>query len=204
MSAAPTPQGAQLPIRAGYNALEPGLYAMPRWFMIPLSLELGEGWRGVRDDKNRQVNLAQGTNDVGHGTLWLAPYAISTADVDAFVAELRATPLMTFEDAVPAEVAGLPAQQFDAQAEPNPTESGNDRREPGTVDILAMHLLHSPGITDFDWYTESVEARLRFMFVEVGDYTLVIYLEAPPDEFDAFTTDLAASVLASILVYPRS
>jgi hypothetical protein len=200
---AATPEDAQLPTAHQFNPLEPGRYAMPSWFRIPLSVELGAGWRSFREDKALQVNLVRGANAVGHGTLWFGPYAIPTADVGAFVAELRATPLMTFEEPVAVAFAGLQGDQFEARAEPNPAEPGSGDRVPGTVDIGAMRLLHSPGITDFSWYTESVAARLRFMFVEVGDDTLVIYLEAPPDEFDAFT-NLAAGVLDTMLVHPRS
>jgi hypothetical protein len=200
-----TPEGAQIPIRAGFTAMElvPGRYAMPRWFLVPMSLELGEGWRGIRDDKARQVNLLRGLNDVGHGTLWLAPYAITNEVVDAFVTELRATPLLTFEKGVPVEIAGVRGRQFDGQAQTNPDEAGSGSRVPGTVDIPAMRRLHNSGLTDFTWYTESVEARLRFVFVEVGASTLVVYIEAPPDEFDAFI-ELADTVLASIRFYPRS
>ena len=200
---AATPEGAQLPTAHQFTPLEPGRYVMPSWFRIPLSLELGAGWRSFREDKALQVNLVRGKNAVGHGTLWLGPYAIRTADVGGFVAGLRATKLMTFEDAVPVEILGLPGEQFDAQAQPDPAEPGNADRMPGTVDIPAMSLLHSPGITDFTWYTETAEARLRFMFVEFGDDTLIFYLEAPSNEFSAFT-DLATGVLDTMLVHPRS
>lgn len=200
-SAAPTPAGAQ--VREGSCcigfALEPGRYASPSWFAIPLSLEVGTDWRAFRVNRNLTFTFVRGSNAVGSSTHWMSLFAPETSQVEAFLADLRATPLLTVGGGVPevTEVGGYAAEMIDAVAQPNPAESGNDSRMPGTVDVHAMYRLHSLGITDFEWYTESAEARLRFVFVEVGDHTLIIYLEAPAAEFDAFM-QLVDGVLDSI------
>lgn len=200
-SAQPTPAGEQVtagPCCAGF-ALDPGRYATPGWFAIPLSLEVGTDWRAFRIDKNLALSFVRGSNAVGNSSQWLSLFAPANDEVDAFLADLTATPLLTFGDPTPIEIAGVLGNYIDVQTAPNPDEPGSAQRMPGTVDIHAMYHLHSRGITDFTWYTESAEARLRFIFVEIGDHTLILYLEAPPAEFDAYL-ELVDSVLTTIQI----
>lgn len=199
----PTPDGEQ--VRTGTCcvgfALEPGRYATPYWFDIPLSLEVGTDWRAFRIDKNLSLSFTRGSNDVGSSTSWMTLFAPETNKVEAFLVDLRATPLLIVGGGAPEpiEVAGYAGEQIDAAAQPNPAQAGNEHRMPGTVDIHAMYRLHSLGITDFSWYTESAEARLRFIFVPVGDHTLIFYLEAPPAEFDAYL-ELVNGVLETVQI----
>lgn len=198
-SAQPTPVGKQVtagPCCAGF-ALEPGRYASPAWFAIPLSLEVGDGWRAFREDKNLAFAFVRGSNDVSHSTQWMALFAPPNEEVEGFMADLHATPLLSFEATRSIDIAAFPGERFEAFADPNPAQAGDDTRMPNTVDIHAMYHLFSHGITDFTYYTESAEAHLRFISVEVGDHTLILYLEAPPAEFDAFM-QLVEPVLESI------
>ena len=172
---------------------------MPPWFLVPLTIELGDGWRGIRDDVGLQVNLVRGENEVEHATQWLGVYAIRTEEVPAFIEELKATPLLEFGETKPVEVAGLMADRFDGHAEPNPNQAASTNRVAGSVDIPAMRLLHNPRLTDFAWYTESAEARLGIVLSEQGENTLVFYLEAPPDQVDEFM-EIVDPVLASVVL----
>ena len=90
----------------------------------------------------------------------------------------------------------MPAQMFEAEAQPNPDTPPSDEIVPGAIRIPAIDRL----VPTF-FYTESVPARMRFVVVDLGDQALLIYLEAPTARFEAWAKQLAP-VLESIRFAP--
>ncbi len=95
-------------------------------------------------------------------------------------------------------VAGLPGLQLDLRANPNPDYKGVEQAEiPAGVQFL-------PGVNKyfaegFMWTTWTAEAQLRFIALEIGEDVLLIEIESPPAEFDAFAgeAELALQTLKS-------
>jgi hypothetical protein len=84
----------------------------------------------------------------------------------------------------------MASRQLDAAAQLNP-EAGAD----GLITIPVIAQLS--GHTGNDWSTDSPEARLRFYALEVNGRTLLVYMEATPDEFETFAQELE-QILAGV------
>lgn len=164
--------------------VEPGTYRPHPGFDVQFTVELGEGWRSIRDEVLGVISLVTDeTNGIGHATHWLsffpAPPDTRPQDLlDRIESQQNIVPGPPREVTI-GDVTGT---QVEARAEPNPTEAGDDETEAGTLVVgVATDL-----IVGAFWASESPEARFRFIVLDVGGRTLLVYVEAPPDEFDAF------------------
>jgi hypothetical protein len=129
--------------------------------------------------------LAQGPADLPPKQLLF--WAIDPRySVDQAISQLRATKNMTSTESQAALVAGISGTQFDAVAE---------------------HTLAIPALAEFvghsgdSWHTNSPTVHLRFIVLPASERTLLIYIEAPQDEFDSFVVD-ANQVLSTVNVAP--
>lgn len=195
-------EGAQLPdlpCCVG-RQLDPGRYASPPFSPIWVSVEVGDGWRGLRNASEGLFTFLQGNNEIAHSTRYLTIFAIAPSQGEAYLADLRAIEALTVAAAEPITLAGLTGTRTDAVAALNPAVVGTPERLAGTVRIGPMTALTEPLVA---WYTESVEARLRIYVLEAtAGHVLLVYVEAPPDEFDAFAAE-AEAVLATLEVAPK-
>jgi hypothetical protein len=92
--------------------------------------------------------------------------------------------------------AGFPGVQLDSSARPNPEFEGIPGTDipPGTQYLPFLSEFFTPG---FIWTTSTPEARVRTIVLTVKDQSLLLYLEAPPDEFDQLAAD-AVTILQSL------
>ncbi len=70
---------------------------------------------------------------------------------------------------------------------------------PGVQFLPVFMKYFAPG---FAWTTSSPEARVRTVVLTMGDHTLLLYLEAPPNEFDQFAVN-ADSILQSLALIEK-
>lgn len=175
--------------------LEPGPYRPNPGFDIPFVVELGEGWRSIRDDSIGVVSLVtDATNGIGHATHWLSFFP---APPDVAPADLLAR-IETQDQIVPGRqrevsIGGVVGTQVDAAAEANPDMEGDAEVAPGTVLVGVANDL----IFGQFWFSESPRARFRFSVLDVSGRTLLIYVEAPAADFDEFTAEVS-DVLAGL------
>lgn len=165
-------------------AVEPGTYRPHPGFDVQFTVELGEGWRSIRDEVLGAISLVTDeTNGIGHATQWLSfiPAPPHTRPQD-LLDRIETQPNIVPGRASEVTIGGVTGTQVEARAEPNPSEAGDDETEAGTVNVgVATDLIFGAF-----WASESPEARVRFIVLDVGGQTLLVYLEAPPDEFDEF------------------
>lgn len=172
--------------------LDAGRYASPSWFPIPFSIEVGEGWSGVAQRIEKVLFIGRGQNAVQHADRYVAFFAVSSPEK-----VLRKLQRMAKVEATPVEdvtVAGLAARRLEGQAAPNPEQDEQSFIAAGTVRLSALDDL-VPGY----WYSESPEARLRFLLFQTGDLDLLVSIEAPPGDFDAFAAE-ADAVLETLSI----
>jgi hypothetical protein len=193
-SPSPTNAPARMPNRVCClgEPIEPATYASPTWFEVPISFEVEADWRGLSAAQEEVFALVQGENSIGHAERWMAFFVAPS--VDQLVRELRSTPMLKVEDVSTVEVGGATGRQLDGLAETNPDQKRESSIERGTIPLPAVAAL-VPGF----WYTESTGARLRFIALETDRMALLIYIEAPPSEFDGFS-ERAERVLESLRV----
>lgn len=195
-------EGVQLPDAGccvGF-ALEPGRYAGASFVPFWVSIEVGEGWRGLRNGTERIVAFVQGSNAIQHPTHYMALFGVDRDEAVSFLGQFQATDLLTVSSSEPIEIGGLTGTRVDAVADPNPGELGTEKRVAGSIPIPAMTALTNPATR---WFTESAEAGLQIYLLEATDtHTLIVYVEAPSAEFDAFSATVA-DALATLQVAPR-
>lgn len=151
-----------------------------------MSVAVGDGWRGMQNANDGVVFLLQGSNEVHHSSRWLGFFAVTPAVGQAFLDDLRVAPLFSVSATEPALLAGLTGTRTDLAADPNPGEPGRSDRVAGAVVIPSMRLISN---ISHGWFTESAEARLRIYLLDAtAAYQVLVYVEAPPAEFDAFVT----------------
>lgn len=186
--ASPTPTVSLLTGPCCYGlALETGRYQTPSWFEPGFSLDVGEGFFGVAAEPEQVVLIGRGQSQAGNLERYVGFFVAPKAD--ALVRQLRATPLAVPTAVRTTTLDGLAAVTFDARALPNPNGASNDEITPGAIRIPAIDRLIPPF-----FYTESGEALMRFIVVDFGDFAFLIYVEAPPDRFDAFAVEVDALI----------
>ncbi len=187
-----------LPLLAGpccYGLLlESGRYETPSWFEPGFSLDVGDGFFGVGAERERLILVGRGQSQAGNLERYVGFFVAPKAD--ALVRKLRETPLTVPEALRSMDVDGVPGVAFDARALPNTNTAADDEITPGAIRIPAIDRLVPPF-----FYTESGEARLRFIVVDFGDHALLIYVEAPGDRFEAFAAEVD-TLLASLRFIP--
>jgi hypothetical protein len=180
------------------RTLEPGRYAFPPWFGIPLTVDAPEGWRVLNESAALLFMLGRGENVQNNPSqIILFLNATGSSSLESLIETIRNAPELT-ETAAPTEVAiaGFAGRQVDMMALPNPTFEGSAANDipPGVQYLPAIERYLTPG---FAWTTSSPEARVRAIALTVGDQTLLIYIEAPPEEFDELAAD-AGAILESL------
>jgi hypothetical protein len=90
---------------------------------------------------------------------------------------------------------------LDATAKPNPSNKGNAANSipAGAQNLPAINKYFAPG---FLWTTWTAEPRLRFVALNVDGQTLLIEIESPPAEFEAFAAE-AERVLQTLKLIDR-
>jgi hypothetical protein len=163
-----------------------------------LTVDVPEGWRVLNEAAALLFMLGRGENVQNNpGQLILFLNATGGSSPEDIIEAIRNAPGLT-ETAAPSEVtiAGFPGRQVDMTALPNPTFEGiaADDIPPGVQYLPVIERYLTPG---FAWTTSSPEARVRAIALTVGAETLLIYLEAPPQDFDELAAD-ATPILESL------
>ena len=107
-------------------------------------------------------------------------------------------------DPQPMELAGFAGVQFDATAkhDPEQEEAPTNGIEAGAIRLEA---LNDTGYFPTGFFVTSAtrESSLRFVALETGDRTMLVLIDAPPDEFNAFSEE-AMEILASFSTRPEA
>lgn len=184
------------------RTLEAGHYAVPPWLDIPLAIDLGEGWRVLNEERAQLLLIGRGEN-VQNNPSQIITFINATSDTntpESLIAAVQAAPeLVVLAEPVPVTIAGFSGLQLDSAAKPNPTEKGSPADDiPPGIQFLPVFRQHfAPG---FLWTTSSPEARVRTIALSVGDQVLLLYMEAPPDEFETFAVDADALLQSLVLI----
>src|SRR5687768_17012048 len=169
------------------KTIEPGEYELPSWLGIPLTLEVGEGWRVMNEKAALLFLLAgQGRNSFGDPSQVLVFIAVPDGDPQAILTSIKNSPELTPADGIrEITIAGFSGLQLDASAKPNPGNEGS-REEgipPGSQILPAVGRYFTPG---FLWTTWTAELRMRFIVLNVDEQVLLLEIESPPAEFEDF------------------
>jgi len=193
-TAAPSPaptvasQFLEIPVhRTGRGkALAAGTYASPNWFDIQFTINVTDGWRVVHFPDLEVLGIASGKNSLGDVSNWLTFLPIYDADAAEFVAAMQAAPELTaLAEPLSVTLAGrYEGMQYDFRALPNPGFAGDPEAGiPAGAQQLPALQAYTPG---FAWTTSSDEPLIRVFVFDFDGRTMVLYIEAPADEFDAF------------------
>jgi hypothetical protein len=168
-----------------------GLYRTPAFFSIPFTFETITPFNGIglKEPKGEVFGLAQGTV-YKELLFWAIDPKIS---IEEAISRLRATPNAEISPNQAVQVAGISATQFDLQLD-LASSSGTD----GTLTIPTINVLM--GRTGGEWYV-GAGARARCIVLDVNGRALLIYIEAPQEEWDSFITD-AEQVLGTVKFAP--
>jgi hypothetical protein len=148
-----------------------GLYKTPGFFKIPFTFETTEPFNGIGESfgQGHIFGISQGgASYPPYQILFWVTVPLFTAD--AAISQLQKTPEMTFSENQNVSVAGVSGIQFDSITETKTS-----------IPALGTFV----GV-DSSWDTNVPQAHLRFIVLTVAERTLVIYIEAPKDEFDTF------------------
>jgi hypothetical protein len=154
---------------------EAGLYRSPDWFHAPFTFETTTTYRGIgeRFGEASLFGIAQGMRQLPQRQLLFWALVPDYSPEDA-VSLLRDTASLTFLPNEDVTVAGYSGVQFDATTE--------RRTGIGAIGTLV-------GVNAV-WNINSSEAHLRFIVLMIGNRALLIYIEAPTDEFEDFMVDV--------------
>ena len=162
----------------------PGQYRTPKWYSLPFTFETTEAFRGMGEiaGQGQLFGLVQGNSHLPPNQLlfWVLDHNFSAEEA---LIELQNTSQLQFNTAQTLTIAGISGTRFDAAGA-------------GTIPVLAK----LSGVSSA-WDLNSPYAQIRFMVLSVKDRTLVVYIEAPYDEFEAFLSK-AEQVLDTIKFDP--
>jgi hypothetical protein len=169
------------------QAVDPGAYKAPAWLDIPLTMEVGDGWRVLNEQAARLFLLAgKGRNEFNDPSQVLVFITIPDEDTQVVLASIRNSPELTLvSEITETTIAGFSGWQFDASAKPNPGNEGSLENSipPGSQSLPAVAKYFAPG---FLWTTWTAEPRMRFLALNTGEQVLLLVIESPPEEFEAF------------------
>jgi hypothetical protein len=172
------------------RTVQAGSYRLPAWLDMPLSVEVGDGWRVMNEEGARLFTLVRGQNSLNNPSEWIAFMNASSAGSDeGLMAQFLEEPnIVPLGEPMVADLAGYTGWQQDFAVLPNPDYPGNANNDipAGVQFIHVVEQFFTPG---FSWTSSSPEAQLRLAVVNVGDTLLFVYLEAPPDAFATFVAD---------------
>jgi hypothetical protein len=148
--------------------------------------------------------FAQGQNEAADPSRWLylirAPLGVSPDDVIADMAAMTSISVTAGPEAV--EIAGFSGSQFDATAkhDPDQPEVPANGIEAGSIRLEA---LNDTGYFPTGFFVTSAtrESTLRFVALDVGERTMLVLIDSPPNEFASFA-DEAMAILASLITPP--
>ena len=123
--------------------------------------------------------------------------ATSQGSAESLLNAVRQSPeMIPTTEIVPVTISGFPALQLDSTVKSNPDYTGNAEEDipPGVQFLPVFMKFFALG---FMWTSSTPEARIRTIAVTIGEQTLLLYLESPPDEFDQFAVD-AEPILYSL------
>lgn len=170
-----------------------GTYKVPDWLELPLSVEIGEGWRVMNEASALLFLIGRGQNVQNNPSQMIVLLKVSDRRTPRGLIEaVQAAPeLVTVSAPVTVTVAGFSGLQLDSMALPNPSYAGSaqDDIPPGVQFLPVFRAFFSPG---FAWTTSSPEATVRTLALRVDQRTLLFYLEAPTAEFEQFAADAEA------------
>jgi hypothetical protein len=185
------------------RTLTAGRYEIPPWLGIPLSVEAPDGWRALNEEGALLFLLGRGQNVQNNPSQMILFLNASDGDTpETIIGSIQnAEQLAPMGEPVEVTFAGFPGLQLDASALPNPTFEGRPQDDipPGVQYLPVIEQYLTPG---FAWTTSSPEARVRAVALTVGEQTLLLYLEAPPEEFDQFAADAEAILQSLELIDP--
>jgi hypothetical protein len=205
----PTPEPTETPIPASKfksfpatkccngKTVEPGVYELPPWAGIPLTMEVGEGWRAVNDESALLFMLGKGRNEFNDPTQALVFITVPNENLEAVLTSIMRDPGLNPESEIgETTIARFPGLQLDFSAKPNPGYQGDKEAEilPGSQFLPSVNKYFTPG---FIWTTWTAESRLRFIVLNVGEQGLLIEIDSPPDEFEVFASE-AGQVLQTL------
>ena len=179
------------------RAVEEGDYDLPAWLDLPLTIDVGEGWSVLNEEKARLFLFAgKGRNEFNDPSQVLVFIVIPDADPQEILNTIRNSPELIPDDIVETTIARFSGWQFDATAKPNPGYEGDRNADipPGVQFLPAINQYFTPG---FLWTTWTAEPRLRFVVLNAGEQMLLLEIESPPAEFDAFARE-AEQVLQTL------
>jgi hypothetical protein len=210
MSAAPSPAETMAPSAAPSvpefppaaccrgRDIDAGRYRLPRWLGLPATLDVPAGWRVQNEAPAKLFVIGRGENSQGNPSqLILIVDATESGSPGEVVDAIRGVPqLEELRAPTDVEVAGLPGRQVDLAALPNPEFTARpDEDIPAGVQVLP--IIERYFAEGFAWTTSSPEARLRLIALTLEGRTMLVYLEAPPGDFEALVTD-ALAILESL------
>ena len=121
------PAPAELPRTACCDGteLEAGVYALPDYWGVPLTVQIGAEWRSIYDNSAALVAFVQGQNQADDPSRWLylirAPAELTPEEVISAMAAMESINLTT--DPQPVEIADFAGLQFDASAKHDPEQA---------------------------------------------------------------------------------
>ena len=180
------------------KSLEAGRYELPTWFGIPLTVEVGEGWKVLNEEAALLFEIGRGENIQKNPSQMIVFLNVTgRGSPETLISSVKNAPeLTTTAESVSVTIAGFSGLQLDSTAKPNPGYAGDPAADiPPEVQFLPVFMKYfTPG---FLWTTSSPEARVRTIALTIDNQTLLLYLEAPQEEFEAFTVD-AEQILQSL------
>jgi hypothetical protein len=179
-----------------------GKYQTPAWFDVPFQFETATNYRGGGNSSERgQIfALGRGQNAIGNAAHRLAFFAFPS-DVSGIetATQLRATPLLDSSESRDITLANVISTQWEAVAQPNPAQQGETGVADGTIAIpILFELMRLEGV----WHTATPGARLQFIVAEPPGRTMLIYVEAPPADFEAWASE-AEQILKTVTFVER-
>jgi DNA-binding beta-propeller fold protein YncE len=181
------------------TSLEPGEYELPSWVGIPLTMTLNEGWQVVNEERARLFMLGKGESMFNDPTQALVFIAIPHGNPETILTSIENEKGLTPQGKMAVTtIAGFSGLQLDFSANPNPDYAGDPGAEipPGVQFLTSVGKYFAEG---FFWTTWSAESRLRFIALNVWERVLLLQIDAPPTEFEAFASD-AEQVLHTLRV----
>jgi hypothetical protein len=174
-----------------------GTYSLPTWLQLDLSVEIPSGRRVIHEDVVSVFAIVRGRNSLGDVSEWLAFFVLEDDEpADQFQQDLLAMDGFAFGEPVDVTIAGFNGWQVDAQALPNPDFEGEPEAgiPPGTQIVPVVQDYFVGG---FNWTTATVEATVRFIYLDVNGRGLAVYFEAPSAKFEASVLE-AIAILESM------
>jgi hypothetical protein len=160
-----------------------GKYKSRPYFSIPFTFVTENPYRSMYEGFSVGQIFGIGAERASYPERMLLFWAVDPKyTADQVIAELRATPDAHVTENQPATVDGISGTQFDMTSDV-------------TLKIPALGAF--VGHKGDDWSTNSSGVHLRLIVLPTGGRTLLVYIEAPTDEWDAFLPE-ADKILGTV------